>query len=227
VLDNIDSHTDRVHRVTIRNGVLKAHYAQVQKTTYTFNSKSDKEQTLYLDHPRDDSRWKLVDTAKPHETTENYWRFRFQLPPNTATQFVVVQQQTLAQSFSLADITDKQLSAWVSGKYLDKATEKALREALAQRQQVGRIEDQLGRLNDERNQIHTEQKRIRDNLGSLGDRASEKELRERFVRTLGQQEDRLEAIGREEKQFQGERDAARAQLNSLLGALEFEADVPG
>ena len=227
VLDNIDSHSDRVHRVTVRNGVLKAHYAQVQKTTYTFNSKSDKEQTLYLDHPRDDSRWKLVETARPHETTENYWRFKFQLPPNTASKFVVQQQQTLAQSFSLGDITDKQLSAWISAKYLDKATEKALREALAQRQQVSAIEEKLSQLDEERKKIHAEQKRIRDNLGSLGDRASEKELRERFVRTLGQQEDRLEAIGREEKQLQADRDAARAKLNALLGSLEFEADVPG
>src|SRR5262245_32194437 len=40
VLDNIDSHQDRVSRVTIRSGVLRAHYAYVQKTTYTFNSKS-------------------------------------------------------------------------------------------------------------------------------------------------------------------------------------------
>ncbi len=44
VLDNIDSHNERVHRVTVRNGTLKTHYAQVQKTTYTFSSKSDKEQ---------------------------------------------------------------------------------------------------------------------------------------------------------------------------------------
>src|SRR5262249_39675205 len=169
------------------NGVLKTHYAQVQKTTYTFNSKSDKEQTVCLDHPRDDSKWKLVETAKPHETTENYWRFRFQLPPNTASKFIVQQQQTLPQSFSLADITDKQLSAWVSAKYLDRATEKALREALAQRQQVSAIEERLAHLNDERNKIHAEQKRIRDNLGSLGDRASEKERRERFGRTRGPQ----------------------------------------
>ncbi len=63
VLDNIDSHSDRVTRVTIRSGTLKTHYALVQKTTCTFNSKSDKEQIVYLDHPRDDSKWKLVETA--------------------------------------------------------------------------------------------------------------------------------------------------------------------
>jgi len=227
VLDTIDTHTDRVHRVTIRNGVLKAHYAQVQTTTYTFTSKSDKEQIVYLDHPRDDSRWKLDETLTPHEITDHFWRFRFPLPPNTTTRFVVQQQQTLAQQFSLSDITDKQLSAWISAKYLTTATEKVLRQAVALRQQVSSIEDRLARLSEQRNQIHTEQKRIRDNLGSLGDRASEKELRERFVRTLGQQEDRLEALGREEQQLQLERETARTQLNNLLASLEFEADVVG
>lgn len=226
VLDNIDSHSDHVSRVTIRNGVLKSHYAQIQKTTYTFNSKSDREQIIYLDHPRADSKWKLAGGEKPHETTENYWRFRFPLPPNVATKFVVQQHQTLYQSFGLADITDKQFSAWVSAKYLDKATEKALKDVLAQRQELGAIEEKLTRLDEERTKIHAEQTRIRNNLGSLGDRSSEKELRERFVRTLGQQEDRLEQIAADEKKLQAARDAARVRMNEMLGAIEYDAAVP-
>ena len=35
VLDNVDSHDDKVHRVVIRKGTLKAHYAQVRQTTYS------------------------------------------------------------------------------------------------------------------------------------------------------------------------------------------------
>jgi len=226
VLDNIDSHNDRVTRVTIRNGTLKGHYAMLQKTTYTFTSKSEKEQTLCLDHPRDDSKWKLLDSAKLHETTENYWRFKFPLPPNATTKFIVQQQQTLAQTFNLNEVNDKQLAAWVSAKYLDKATEKALRDAIAQRGQLSGLEEKLSELDKERKQIHEEQKRIRENLKTLGDRASEKELRERFIRTLGQQEDRLETITKEEKQLQADRDSARTKLNSLIAGLEFEAAVP-
>jgi len=226
VLGNLDSHTDRVARVTVRNGALRTHYAQVQKTTYTFNSKADTEQVVYLDHPRDDGKWKLTDTAKPHETTENYWRFRFALPPHAATAFVVRQQQTLAQAFALTDITDKSFAAWVSAKYLDKATEKALKDALAQRKLVAAAEEQLLQRNDERTKIHAEQKRVRDNLGSLGERASEKELRERFVRTLSQQEDRLEAITAEEARLRAECDAARAKLNELIGRLDYDGTVP-
>jgi hypothetical protein len=226
VLDNIDSHSDNVSRVTIRNGTLKTHYAQVQKTTYTFSSKAEKEQVVYLDHPRDDSRWKLVDTDKPHETTENYWRFRFVLPPNTATKFVVKQQQTFHQAWGLVDATDKQFAGWVSARYFDKATEKALRDVFAQRQQVVRLESHLTQLNEERTKIHTEQKRIRENLGALGERSSEKQLRERFIATLDKQEDRLAEITAEEEKLRAERDAARDKLNDLLAKLEYDADVP-
>jgi hypothetical protein len=226
VLDNIDSHSDRVTRVTIRNGTLKAHYAMLQRTTYTFTSKSDKEQTIYLDHPRDDSKWKLLDTAKLHETTENYWRFKFSLSPSKTTKFTVQQQLTLAQTFNLQEVNDKQLAAWVSANYLDKATENVLRNAIAQRTHVDELVQKISAVDNERKAIHEEQKRIRENLKTLGDRASEKELRERFIRTLGQQEDRLEAIGREEKKLQVDRDAARARLNNLLAGLEFEAAVP-
>jgi hypothetical protein len=225
VLDNIDSHSDRVNRVTIRNGTLKAHYAMLQKTTYTFTSQSDKEQILYLDHPRDDSKWKLLDTEKLHETTESYWRFQFPIPPNKSSRCVVQQQLTLDQTFNLHEVNDKQLAAWVSAKYLDKATEKALRNAITQRGQIASLEQKLTELSDDRKTIHEEQKRIRENLKALGDRASEKELRERFIKTLGQQEDRLEIIGREEKQLLSSREAARTQLNTQLAALEFEAAV--
>lgn len=225
VLDNVDSHSDRVTRVVIRNGTLRTHYAQVQKTTYTFSSKSDKEQVLYLDHPRDGREWKLFDTAKPHEITENYWRFRFALPPNAVTKFVVQQAQTLHQNWGLADLIEKQLAAWVSAKYLDKPTEKALREVLDQRYKLSQIEYTLNRLNEERGKIHTDQQRVRDNLGALGDRASEKELRERFVATLGKQEDRLAAMLAEEETLRADRDEAREKLNELLAQLEYDAEV--
>ena len=225
VLDNLDSHDGTVTRVTIKKGVLRTHYARVQKTTYTFASKADREQVLYLDHPRDGSRWKLADTPKPHETTENHWRFKLPLPPHATTKFAVQQEQTLFQGFSLADVTDDQLSAWLGASYLDKKTEKALRDVLAARTETGHTDARLAALEKERAAIAADQKRLRDNLGSLGDRATEKELRERFVRTLGQQEDRLEAIQAEEATLLRARDAARARMAALLDKLDYEGAV--
>ena len=225
VLDNIKSFRQRVSRVVIRQGTLVTYYGQAQQTTYTFTSKSDKEQTLYLDHPRPGGDWELFDTTTPHEITDNYWRFKLTLPANKAAKFVVKMQQPQSQSFGLAGISDAQLAAWVESRFIDKRTEKVLRDSFKIRHEIATFDERLQQLANERSQIHAEQKRIRDNLGSLGDRASEKELRERFVRTLGQQEDRLETIAKEEKQAQHDRDAARARMNEVLGALEFETAV--
>ncbi len=225
VLDNIDSHDDRVFRVVIRKGYLKAEYTQVQQTTYNFNNKSDAEQIVYLDHSRGGKDWKLSETVEPHEITENYWRFRFPLPAKKVTKFVVKQQRVLSQNYGLSDANDQQLAFWIEQRYLDAATEKVLRQAMQLRQQVAGIEAQIARLEKERDAIHAEQKRIRENLQSLGDRPTEKELRERFVRTLNTQEDRLEQIERDRKQATDERDRVREQINTTLAGLEYETKV--
>jgi hypothetical protein len=225
VLDNVDSHDDKVHRVIIRKGSLKAQYTQIQQTTYSFNNKSDAEQIVYLDHPRGGKEWKLFDTPEPHEITENYWRFRFALPAKKVSKFVVKQQRVLSQQFVLSDVSDQQLAFWIDQRYLDAATIKLLRKVVDLRQQAAGIEAQIARLEKERDGIHAEQKRIRDNLGSLGDRPSEKDLRERFVRTLNAQEDRLEAIERELRQRHEEREKCREEISGLLAGLEYEAKV--
>jgi hypothetical protein len=225
VLDNLDSHDDKVHRVIIRKGTLKAQYTQVQQTTYALNNKSDAEQTAYLDHPRGGKEWKLFDTPEPHEVTENYWRFRFALPAKKVSKFVVKQQRVLSQQFGLSDVSDQQLAYWIEQRYLDAATQKLLRKVVDLRQQAAGIEAQIARLEKERDGIHAEQKRIRENLQSLGDRPSEKDLRERFVRTLNSQEDRLEAIERELRQRQDERDKCREEITALLAGLEYEAKI--
>jgi hypothetical protein len=225
VLDNIESHDDRVHRVVLRRGVMKAYYTQVQQTTYAFNNKAGAEQTLYLDHPRPGREWKLFDTPEPHEVTENHWRFRFALPARQVTKFVVRQQHVLHQIHSLSDVGDQQLALWLENRYLDARTEEVLRQVVDLRQQAAGAEERIGRLEKERETIHAEQKRIRENLQSLGDRSSEKELRERFVRTLNAHEDRLEQIEREVREQVAARDRCREQIGGLLARLEYEAAV--
>jgi hypothetical protein len=96
---------------------------------------------------------------------------------------------------------------------------------IAIRQEQAGHEENLRNLEKEREKIHADQKRIRDNLQSLGDRSSEKELRERFVRTLNGQEDRLEKMEVEVKEQTAARDRCAAKINDLLAKLEYEGNV--
>jgi hypothetical protein len=225
VLDNVQSHADRVHRVVLRDGRLTTTHVQAQQTTYHFDNRSDAEQTLYLDHPRGGAEWQLADTPAPRETTENHWRFRFALPARAVTPFVVHQRLTIEQRHNLLAFDTTQLGYWLEQRYLDAATRDALRQAIDAQHEYAALEARLKALGEERDRIHKEQARIRENLQALGDRSAEKELRERLVRTLGAQEDRLEQIAAEVQARTAERDACRQRLNALLAGLEFEATV--
>src|SRR5262249_5084210 len=149
VLDNVASHDEHVYRVVIRRGVLKAHYVHVQQTTYTFNNKSDVEQTVYLDHPRSGSEWKLFDSPAPHEITENYCGFQFPLPAKATTPFVVRQRKLLHQHHSLADLKDQQLAFWLEQKYVDAKVEKVLHTVIELRQKAADREAALANLEKE------------------------------------------------------------------------------
>lgn len=222
VLDNVNSYEEDVHKVVIRDGRMTRHSKRVQQTTYAMNNKSETEQIVYLDHPREGASWKLVDTPTPTETTENYWRFRFALPGKKVTTYLVKQQQPTRQTQALLSMDTKELALWLDQKHVDAKTEKVLREVIAAQKRVAEVEALLGRLENERSRIAKEQERIRDNMKALGDRSSEKELRERFVRTLNSQEDRLEKIHAEMTAHAAKRDEDRERVNGLLAKLEYE-----
>ena len=101
----------------------------------------------------------------------------------------------------------------------------SLREVVAAKRQLAEFEAALHSLANERGTIHIEQKRIRENLQSLGDRPGEKELRERFIRTLNGQEDRLEQIEKDVQAKQQARDAGRDRINAMLAKLEYDAEI--
>jgi hypothetical protein len=225
VLDNVESHAEQVHRVVIRDGRLTTSRVQVQQTTYHLDNKSDTEQTVYLDHPRGGAQWQLFDTPAPRETTENYWRFRFPLPAKAVTRFVVRQRWPVDQVQALHGFNAEQLGLWLQQRYVDARTEQVLRQVIETQHEVADLERQMARLEEERQRIHAEQGRIRENLQALGDRSAEKELRERFVRTLAGQEDRLAQIATTTDTLTAQRDRCRERINALLASLEYEATL--
>lgn len=225
ILDNVESHDERVHKVVARQGTLHIFQQRVQQTTYHLDNRSDQEKVLYLEHPRGGAEQQLFGPTEPKETTENYWRFRLILPPREITRFVVRQRTPLQQSFLLLQADEGQLGMWLERKYFTPAAENLLRQIMEVRQEIQRIDHRLEVADRERNWIHNEQKRIRENLQTLGDRSSEKELRERFVKTLDEQEDRLKVLEREASTLRQRREEATEKLNVVLAKVDFELDL--
>ena len=223
VLDNVDSHVEDTRRLVIRDGRLTRHSQRVQQTTYNLDNRGDSEQTVYLDHPREAASWKLADSAEPIETTENYWRFRFALPAKKVTRFVVKQRWPQQSSQQIGGLDPTAILVLIEEGKLDEKTAGVLREVVAAQQERAGHEQAISRLEEEQRRIHGEQERIRKNLDALGSRGDEKGLRERLVRTLASQEDRLEQITAEITSQAAGRDQAGQRVRELLDGLEYEA----
>ena len=128
-------------------------------------------------------------------------------------------------AIALGDVNEKMLGFWLQQRYLDAKTESTLRQVLNLRDEAARLDQAIDRLSEEREQIDRDQKRIRENLQALGDRSSEKELRERYVRTLQGQEDRLEEIERAYKEHNTARVECREKISDILGKIDYEATL--
>jgi hypothetical protein len=224
ILDSIDTRTEKVHRVIIRHGLFSEVAAEVMQTVYTINNKADQRATLYLSHPRS-SDWQLLDTPVPKETTENTWRFMVELPAKQALKFTVKQKRQFSQATSLSNLSHEQIVTWLEKRYLSKPMEQALRQLAELVARMTLISQQRNELQTERTTIHSDQKRIRENLQGLGERTSELELRERFVSTLKRQEDRLEQLDQELKKNQAMYQRTQSQIKEMLDKLEYELDI--
>jgi hypothetical protein len=230
--DSLDSHRDTISRVAIRDGLLTTYQAEVHTTTYTFNNKSDRDYVLYLEHPRIPSgatqpqqEWELVEPPGLAEATENYWRFKVTLAPKRPTAVTIKQRCLLEFGYNVTTLALDILEQWLRQRYFDNRTQQVLREVMQKRAEEARLTEQINRLSIEKTDIGTAQQRIRENLQALGDRSAEKDLRERFVRTLNGQEDRLEAIEKELKESNEARNRCREQVSALLGKLDYDAPV--
>lgn len=224
VLDNIDSHEEKVHRVTIRQGQLRTSCVQIKKTTYTINNKSDEEMILWLEHERGGTGWTLMETPEPREITRSYWRFRFSIEPKKTTQFVVQQKSTQQQTYALQSFDVNTLLVWIDQKHLDDKTIKVLQKITELRQQEAGHLQKVEQAQQETGSIHNDQVRIQGNLKSLGSRTSEKELTDRLVKTLNSQEDRLQELTQEIQTNGDEATRIREQISAMIAELDYDSD---
>jgi hypothetical protein len=225
VSDTREQSSHRVTRIVVQGGTLVATASVVMQTTYLFASKAEKSQRAYVDHPRPGGDWQLVEPTATHEITENFWRLKLDIAANQTTRLVVRAEQNQSTTYGLFDAHDNQLQAWVSDRWIDKPTAAALEAAFVIRRRIAELEQMVQRLNGERQQLHCEQARIRDNLKALNERPAEKDLRERYIRTLTNQEDRLEALEREAAKAIADQTAARQELNAKLMAIAYTGAV--
>ncbi|MFP2961869.1 hypothetical protein ACLEPN_29750 [Myxococcus sp. 1LA] len=213
-----------VFRVSVNSGMLVAEYFHMRRTTYLSRNKAQRAQVLYVEHPR--TGWELAKGApEPAETTDGFWRFKRELAAGTQDSLTITERTRGQRQYLISSMGLDEVSYFVSQRFVDEKMAGALKEVVAQREQVDALAKDEQRLQEERNQLFRDQERIRSNIESLKSGASQRELADRFVAKLNEQEDRLEAIARELEALAKQRQAAQKALSRRIQDLRYTADL--
>lgn len=222
-LDVAATTTDRgassVRKVRIVDGLIEQTTQQRHTVEYAFENK-DREQgrTIIVEHPLIEG-WDLVETPEPKERTQDTLRFEVSAKAGDSAKLGVTQQVVQSQrlellSYDLPTLLAHQQAGRASAKVVEAFREAARRQSLVQE-----AERTIARLQNERNEINTDQQRVRQNMQTV-DRQSD--LYTRYVKRLSDQETRLEQIGAEITQATNDRERLRAELLAYLRGLNVE-----
>jgi len=89
---------------------------------------------------------------------------------------------------------------------------------------VSTTEEKLNKLRNQKTQIFNDQNRLRQNLKSLDRGTSETRLRDKYISKLEEQEDLLEKINAEIKQFEAKLLELQESLQKLIKTQEIKLD---
>lgn len=222
ITDSIQSERGVVSAIVITRGLAVLKTSQVKRTTYTMQSRNAREEVIYIEHPRLDSQAVLRDRTHLAETTETTFRFKVGLSAQQTTTFVVEEVLPISDQVNLQQAAQQQLLHLANQNLLPPVARQALQQSVEYQKRLQQLQTAIQLINQRETQYVEQQKRIRENLQALADRASEKELRDRYVKSLSQQEDELEALQKERASLQKQIEQARQQLDQLLTGLNVD-----
>jgi hypothetical protein len=213
-----------VFRTLVNQGSLVVEYFHLRRTKYLVRNKAPRPQVLFVEHPR--TGWELMkDAPEPAETTDGFWRFRRELAPSAQDELVVTERTRGHRQYMLSTVGLDEVTYFVASRYIDRKVADALREVVVLRSRIAELGRDEHRLTTERDQLFRDQERIRANIESLKSGMSQRELAERFVTKLNEQEDRLEAIVRELERVTRERQTVKDEVDRRVQALDYTVEL--
>jgi len=208
----------RVTKVTVAKGILTQSYEHRRRWTFTARNQDSERKTLIIEHPKLDG-WSLVGDTKPAESSAEWHRFRLVIEPKTTTSLVVEEMNPGGTVVRLADISDQQIEFLIKERALTTELMATLRDVQAKKAEVARLTTEQTKRRGEIDQIARDQERVRENMKSLKGSAEEKQLLQRYVRQLDEQENKIDQLRGEMRALAAQLEKARDDLTAAIEAV--------
>jgi hypothetical protein len=183
-----------VETAALRDGVLTLRRRALAQGGYRLENRGDRPRVVLVEHARQAGA-QLVEPPQADETTPGLYRLRVALAAGETDTLVVREARLVEERVVLYSESPERLAflARADGE-LPADVRRAVERAVADRRALAETERQLNALQNEISQIEQEQNRIRGNLQAVD---AQTDYARRLLRTLDEQETRIEAIRRE------------------------------
>jgi len=201
----------------IVKGVLMLENRLSATREYRAENKSGKDKMLLIEHPSAArAGYKLVDTQKPVETTDDLYRFEGNVPAHKVTVLVVNEEAVRSTSVAMVSAAMNSLIAYTRTGEIPAAVLETLKKVISLKQVITDTEREIADRVRLTSEITTEQSRLRENMKTV---AQNSDYYKRLLQKLNDQESQLEKLGTERTQLQAQRDAHRNDLEQFLSTL--------
>ena len=213
------SDTRTLHHIAMHQGILVQTTEEITESNYTVTNAADEARTVIVEHTRRPNS-KLDSEPAPAETTATAYRFRVAAEPHQSADLHVTERTPLFETVRIDPGEDRTEFLAAISKYTP-ALEEKLRPLIDAETSLNDLNQKIDQAEQNEKTLSDDEARARDNITAL----KGNEAAKRFVDELNHTEDRIQAARKDRADLEKQRDAARANVESLIAKLSFDTDL--
>lgn len=218
-----DQYADKpFSRVKIEKGLMILTRERRQKAKFDIRDADTSPRVVVLEMPAQPGWSFTKETPKPEESTASFHRFRLPVEGGKTSELSIESVYPEQTQYALTNLDSNLVMLLGQQQRVTPALQDVFDRVLSQKRKVSGLDLQIMERRQEADRINADQSRIRENMKALKGSAEEKTLVQRYTGELNKQEDRLSAIRTELDDLQQKRNAASAELDRMVMAINLE-----
>lgn len=205
----------QTRRIRLGRDVLIHEVEESLTTIYTATNTAGEARVIKIEHPLRHP-YELFDTVQPAEANSQLASWLLPIPARGEAALRVRERRLVERREHIRSINFEQLRRYLMDRMLDQNTVSELREVLTLYARIDSIIQRYNEIEALRQKIYNQQTQIRGNLDVLKNEGGEGELRTRYITTLAESEDQLNALREEEATLRSEEAGCHAKLEEHL-----------
>ncbi|MHA1378973.1 MAG: hypothetical protein ACTSRG_11375 [Candidatus Helarchaeota archaeon] len=204
-----------IHEIKLGKDSLYSFQYYLKKCEYLVKNKSEDSREVIIEHPKEHD-FKLYDTDKPFEESKNFYRYKVKVDSKTQAKLLIKTRRVDRSSQYFQYVSKESIELWYKQKLINAEEKEFLLVIWKLNAEKNETDTLISELQNKENNIVNDQKRLIENLRSLGTSRSEERLRDKYIAKLDGQEKELENIRNKIKELSKKSQDLQDKINEEI-----------